>query len=210
MTNNIIRSAIYGMLLGDSNFHSTKKKNKGIACGHSLSQFNYLQHKVEILNTYLNSNNSIVEKTINSGYSLSTRQPFYAYYSKTSHKINQFYSILCDENDTKKRITEEGINKYFTEVSLAYLFMDDGCKETVLNDNIRTIKSYKISLGSYTIDEVHFLNEVIYKRFNIVSKVYLEHQKYLCLKITTEINKLAFKTLLEPYIIDSMKYKLFV
>ena len=54
------------------------------------------------------------------------------------------------------------------------------------------------------------LNEVIYKRFNIVGKVYLEHQKYPCLKITTKINKLAFKTLLEPYIIDSMKYKLFV
>lgn len=210
MTNSVIRSVIYGMLLGDSNFHSVSKQNKGIACGHSLSQIDYLHHKVEILNTYLNSNKLIVEKKANSGYSLSTRQPFYAYYSKTSHKINQFYNSLCNGVDGKKHITEDGIKKYFNEVSLAYLFMDDGCKETVLSNNERTIKAYKISLGSYTSDEVYFLNEVIYKQFNIIGRVYFEHKKYPCLKITTKENKLAFRTLLEPYIINSMRYKLFV
>ena len=211
MTNDFIRSMIYGTLLGNSNCHSIYKRNKGITCGHGLSQILYLQHKANILNEYLNSNKTIKLKKVNSRYLVLNRQPFYTYYSRTSHKINQFYNILYCSEDNKKHITKEGIKKYFNKVSLAYLFMDNGCKETILDSNNTTkIRRYQISGNLFSWDEVYYLSNIIHEQFNIENKVYLEHKKYPCLKITTNDNRIKFRDLLEPYVIDSMKYKLFV
>ena len=96
------------------------------------------------------------------------------------------------------------ILKYFDEVALAILFMDDGCKET-FNGKIKT---FKISIGGFTLDEVNLLAKHIEKKFDLNTKVYLEQKKYPCIKFTKKENKEKFVKIIRPYLHPSMLYKI--
>lgn len=209
MENNFIKGMILGTLLGDSGFHSSKKKNKGIFIGHSEKQLDYLQYKVNLINNYLSANTVVHKYEFKSGFGYQTRLPFYKFYSKAHHKITYFYNLLCDK-DGIKHITKNAIEKHFNDVSLAFLFMDDGCKEVCWNRQRteKKIKSFKISLGGFSLEEVELLNNFIFEKFDLVGKVYLEHNKYPMIKYSTQESRDKLLYIISPYILPSMRYKI--
>ena len=67
-----------------------------------------------------------------------------------------------------------------------------------------------ITLNSFSQDEVQLLSDWLFEKFSIHSKVYLDRGKYPYLRISQKESKELFLNLIEPYVIDSMKYKLYV
>ena len=202
------KSFIIGTVLGDSSLCG--RKNKYFFTGHSIDQEGLVDLKSKVLSKFYPVSITSNISKFKSGYSVNTRTDFKKMWTTSHHKLTAIYKLIYDENG-KKTINEKTL-KYFNEVSLAVLFMDDGCKETAWNraKTIKTIRAFKISLGSFSVKEVELLQDHIYKTFNIETKLYMEKRKYPCLKITTKENREKFVNLIEPYIENSVKYKIYL
>lgn len=194
------RSAIIGTILGDSSLCG--KKNKTIVTGHSPQQLEYLQHKKELFESFCSAGVRIKKAE-------GMDHEFYRLWTTTHHRYTALFSLIYASN--RKTITPKLLSK-FDEVGLAYLFMDDGCKEAFFDKkyNKKILKSYKFSLNSFSQDEVQLLSDWLLEKFSIHSKVYLDRGKYPYLRISQKESKELFLNLIEPYVIDSMKYKLYV
>lgn len=201
---------IIGCVLGDSSLSG--RANKYISFAHSEDKREYLEWKMGIVKDNLPVGFSYTKDGyINTkGYSVNTRQKIYKSYSTSHHRLTYLYNTIYDEQG-RKHITNEVLEKLGV-IGLAVLFMDDGCKETCMNKNKtkRILKSFKISLGDFKIEDANTLSEYLYSEYGIESKVYLEHKKYPCIKITTNENKNKFLKLVSPYInlVECMKYKI--
>lgn len=197
------RSFLIGTILGDSSM--TGKKNKSIITGHCQSQYDYLLIKKEIIEIYCPVGVTIKEKGNKGGYKKS--QKFFQLYSTSHHKITAIYNLIYENK--KKVISDELLSK-LDEVGLAALFMDDGSKEVrKRKDGTRTIKSYKISMGNFPLEEVELFSDWLYKNFDIESRIYLDRGQYPDLKITKKENLEKFRELVDPYVVSCLKYKLY-
>lgn len=195
-----IRSAIIGTILGDSSLCG--KTDKYIMTGHSPKQLTYLKTKQSLFNSYCNVRSTLVEAK-------GMKHPFYRLWTTSHHKYTALYNLIYI--DGKKRITPKLLSK-FDEVGLAYLFMDDGCKESVYNAKYetRTINSYKFCLNSFPIEDVQLVSDWLFEKYSIESKVYLERKKHPILKIQKKIDKEKFKNLINQYITEDSLYKLYI
>lgn len=197
MTKKEKREFLIGTLLGDASFSG--KKNKHIMFGHCEKQKEYGEWKLEIISKlYGVGSNSCLAKGMTSPNG--NRQNFYRFWTTTHHKFTSLYNEMVV--DGKKEITDK-IIKRFSPLSLAILFMDDGCKETCNGK----IKAFKISLGGFSEESVRKLANKITMDFGIETKVYLEHGKYPCIKITRNESKERFVNLVIDHIHKSMLYK---
>lgn len=197
LTKKQMRSFLIGTILGDSSM--TGKVMKSIVVGHTEPQYDYLLLKQAIIEGYCPVGSTIKEKINKTGYQL---------YSTSHHKLTAIYNLIYSEN--RKVISKELLSK-MDEVGLAALFMDDGCKETkVLSDGRRVIANYKFSIHSFPREQVELLSSWILETYAIESKVYLKHEKYPVLKITKHESKEKFSQLIEPFVVESMRYKLYI
>ena len=94
----------------------------------------------------------------------------------------------------KKLIPINYISNIFTAKSLAYLFMDDGCK----NQN-----SINLNLQGFETENLQEFIKFLYNKFNL--EFILKKDKTLYLRYQSVNN---FLDLVTPYIINSMQYKL--
>ena len=192
------RAFLIGTLLGDASFSGKVKKH--ILFGHCEKQKEYGEWKLKLIGKWFNvKTKSCIAKGTTSPNNFRTK--FYRFWTGSDHRFTALFKRMVINN--KKNITNYSL-KYFTEISLAVLFMDDGRKETYKGK----IKTFKFSLGGFSINEVTKLSLHIEQKFNIRTKMYLEHRKYPCLKITGKENKENFVKLIKPYIHPSMLYKI--
>lgn len=106
----------------------------------------------------------------------------------------QLYNLLYING--KKTITKEFL-QYFTIKSLAYLYMDDGYADQ---------KTAYICTDNFNIDEQNILIDYLLSKFNLhFSSV--NHGKYRRLRLS-QYDFDRFCSLINPYIIPSLKYKL--
>ena len=109
-----------------------------------------------------------------------------------------FYTLFYING--KKVITDDLLNSiFFTEKSLAYWFMDDGHCENKAG-------RYKISTQCFSLENQKLLQNLLKKKLQIETMLYKKDRSHI-LVIKRESTK-RFRSLIEPYIIDSMKYKL--
>lgn len=187
------KEILCGTLLGDSSLQYYPKhrwKSPRFKCDHGPKQEAYAQ----LLYNKLHSLGSRIKKYIkhnannNKDYEVITVtticNPYYI------DMYNQLYST------GSKQITKEFLQN-FTIISLAYLYMDDGyadqntayiCTDGFSNESRQTL--------------VDYLKEAFDMHFSIVN-----HGKYYRLRLS-QYDFPKFTVLLEPYIIDSLKYKL--
>lgn len=120
------------------------------------------------------------------------------YFSTISHPLIHDYRLLFYPDN--KKIIPASLESLITPRSLAYWYMDDGS----LHNN-----SFSISTAGFTYDENRFLVNTLKSKFNISSTIWGHNTKnnYLSLYILQESSYLFF-TLIEPYIVPSMSYKL--
>lgn len=179
---------LVGTLLGDSTirFVHKKMKNSNLTFAHSpkFRQYFFLKY-----NNFSNIMSSWGEYNCKSKFVEGNKLVATGKALKCMNKYrNLFYS-----NNTKI-IPIEYLRNNFTSLSLAYLFMDDG------NKNSGTIN---LNMQSFTINELKEFVDFLKNKFNIEFTIKKDKTLYLRYK-----SRLIFNNLVKDYIIDEVQYKL--
>lgn len=180
---------IIGTLLGDGSLElnkKTKAKNARYKAGHSNKQLEYIIHKHSVLGADICSN---IIYTKNVAFNTISHPYFTKYYS-------EFYK-------NGKKVIPFDLLERMSSLGLAYLFMDDGSRDSKTN-------SYYLSLCSFELDEQKKFMQFLFNKFGIKTSLHAKgtkDNKYHHIYIKAESRNILIK-LIEPYIIPSMKYKI--
>lgn len=184
------KQVLIGTLLGDSCLIKRKDSyNAQLRCSHGPLQKNYAKHKHNVFESlgsvYYESVRKTPDKRTGKCYAS------YSIRTKTNPELNSFYNAFY--KDGKKVIPFE-LFEDFTEVSLAYLFMDDGSK---INSTI--------NIATMCFDEEELIKFVrfLYNKFDLAFTIQKNKLIYL---MSHDFTK--FKNLVSPYIHEDLMYKL--
>ena len=178
------KSALIGSLLGDSSI----SKKYILNIGHGLKQEEYYKHKIQLLSPnikFLEYRREKIDKRTNNLY-ISLQ----AYSNKYEDVVN--LKELLYIND-RKEITKE-ILKDFNEISLAYLYMDDGNYEKY---------GVKIALCNFSNNSLILFQNFLKNKWNIDTSIHKDKTLYVKAN-----SKKIFIQLISSYIIPSMLYKI--
>ena len=182
--NHFQKSVLIGSLLGDSSI--SKKFTLNI--GHGIKQEEYYKHKVELFSPnikFLEYRREKIDKRTNNTYTC--LQAYSHKYEDIAHLRKVFYP----ENI---KVISEDILSNFNEISLAYLFMDDGSYDK---------SGAIIALCNFSQESLILFKDFLLKKWNIEITI----RKSKCIYIKANSRKL-FINLIKPYIIPSMMYKI--
>lgn len=115
---------------------------------------------------------------------------------KSSPYLKELYNILYVNG--KKAITKESL-KYFTDMTLALLYFDDG-------SFTKKTKTYRISFGNMEEQYIKIFMNWLLETYNIESTLYSTYGYYsLYIKRKSHV---LFENILKKYLVDSMRYKI--
>ncbi|MBI4079553.1 MAG: hypothetical protein HY429_04640 [Candidatus Levybacteria bacterium] len=175
------KEILIGSLLGDA--YITRRGQ--IQFEQSTHQKEYLFWKKKELETISYENVSFV-KRLDKRYQKETNS--YRFWTR------QFFQEWREEfYPNKKKVVPK--NTQLTPLTLAVWYMDDGC----LSDN-RCI----IATDGFCSNDIVFLQELLVSRYNIKSSL-KNRSKIFIHKISLQ----RFFAIIDPYIIQSMRYKVF-
>jgi len=181
---------ILGMCLGDSSLLSNKqvKKSYRLSTNHSIKQYDYMNFKKSIFEGI-----SSYRNFLKSGY---TGEAQCGFQTKSINISNEFYNSIYKES---KKFISSGVNRWFTERTLAIWYMDDGSVS-------KSSGSVTFSTNSMSHEEVSILSSILKNKFNLDSNIYKTSKGIiLCLN---RINSLKMFSIISNYIPPSMSYKM--
>lgn len=181
-------SILTGTLLGDGSLRKPNI-NPNFSCEHGIKQLEYCKWKYEEL------------KSLNANFSIYKRKTI----DKRNGKL--YESAICRipanseflplyENlyiNGTKQITKKFLEN-FDELSLAVMFMDDGCKHH---------NSISIATNCFSEENLILFTKFLKKKFNLEFHICSDHSIYL---LTKDFE--CFKELVLPYMHSSLLYKL--
>lgn len=173
--------ALIGSMLGDGNLRVGKGREAQLNYAHSVTQKEYFFHKYELWKPLLGPWRYYENEDKRTGNVYRK----YAVTSKTHPELTRLYKMLYSTGS--KQITDEYLEE-FDEISLAYLFMDDGNKKYLSTDAFNEVSTKKLC------DKIQELGIKVYPRNH---KVYIPKNQREILSCT-----------IDQYVIDSLKYKL--
>lgn len=185
---NYQRSVLIGTVLGDSTLKIDKKSHEAnFSFSHSPSQKELGDTKAEIFSE------------IKSSYYLKIPPPHKKTgkvypcwcFSSRQHPVLTHYYKMFYVNGVKS-INDE-ILDLFDEISLSYLFMDDGS---------RTTSGYVISTQSFREEEIDLLRN---KMLEMGLETTRTKQKLIYIRASS---RKSFIDMVSPYMLDSLRYKL--
>ena len=182
-----------GTLLGDSGLQYYPKYNWQspiFKCDHGEAQQEY----ASIIATKLSSLGGKLKKYNRIDKRNNRKYISYTVTTKSNPYFLQMYNQLYSTG--KKEICREFL-KNFTIQSLAYLYMDDGYADQ---------NTAYICTDSYSYESMNNIIEHIKNSFDLKFTI-VNHGKYFRLRLS-QYDFPKFKELVEPYIIESLKYKL--
>jgi DNA-binding CsgD family transcriptional regulator len=180
------RSVLIGTLLGDGHLRIDNLNAWG-DFAHCIAQKEYAINKYEILKdlcTPPKEEFPLDKRNLRVFPRIHVRFLSHPYLTSLHH-------ILYKD---KIKIISPEIMEEFNDISLAYLYMDDGTKSEC---------GYYICTNGFDIDSVKLLSTTLFEKFAIESTINKSNMLYIPAR-----SKLRFKELVSPYIIESMKYKL--
>lgn len=191
---------LLGLILGDGHLIKmghTYKSNTSGKMVHCIKQKEYIEWKQHKLSRIASSVKYTTFNSVKNG--LCER-----YESNiNSHRcLNKYYDLFYDSNK-KKHIKREVI-ELLEPLGLAVWFMDDGCK--------LSSGGYNIFTNNFNIDELNDIITIMSRKFNLKITLHKRRHKktnniYNIIYISATSAKI-FENLIDPYVIDSMKYKL--
>ena len=202
------KSVLIGTLYGDGWLtHSSKNKNnyRG-GFSHKIQNKDYVKYKKSLLEKHCNK--LILKEKVNHnfiGRDINAQSQIYV-----NLKSNPYLSILYKdlykrfENNRHIKKIDNDTLKYFTDISLALFFQDDGSK--IIN-KVKNFYSYKIVMYDFDKESIENFQNFLLKKWNL--KTTIQYCK-ICgytIYIKSE-SKLKFYYLIKPYIVQSMLYKL--
>ena len=192
------RALIIGSLLGDGTMRIGKgAKNANFKAEHGLEQKEYLFWKYRLLKSLVFTEPKISyryrdnkEKYPKSWWFRTIRHPL----------LTEIYNLFYEGDGYRNgvKIVPRTIEQELTPLALAAWIMDDG---SYSRGNI------DISTYSFTLSNINMLCAVLEKKFGVKSKFYRDRDKgYRMYCNRAETKKLT--TIIAPYLIESMKYKI--
>lgn len=182
---------IIGCLLGDG-YMRRGKYDTGpyFSCSHSLKQKEYLFYKSSFFKDLVR---------IKENYRKIPNKKTGKLYSDITMymKVNSFLNFIYDSFYVEKIkiIPFNLLKEYYTPLALAIHFMDDGSK--VGNSG------YMISTCSFSKEDLNKYIFLLKEKYNLNCS--LQHNNRIYIKNSS---KELFKNIVNPYICESMKYKL--
>lgn len=182
---------VIGCLLGDGCLDVWDNNlNKRYTTCHSIKQEEYIDLQKKI---FLNFNPKISKQK--SGYGSDMRRII----TKSSYPFSKIANI-CYENG-KKRICDNWLN-LLTPISLASWFMDDGSRSS----NGKQRDRVRFATNSFSEKEIDLIIDFFIKRYEFKCHK-LKTKKGIELTLDSDSSEMFFH-IVQPYIINCMKYKL--
>lgn len=172
---------IVGSLLGDGYLDKTTR-GYSLRFHHGTAQKNYVDFKYQLLKDFVNSSPKISGKA--------------CYFRTVSHPLFTVLRKLF-YNKQKKVLPKKFLEENFDSFALAIWIMDDGSAD---------YKQLRINTQSFSLAENIWLSKFLQSKFGIQSRINIDKGKYRLRIGAFSMNLL--KTLISPYIIPSMIYKL--
>ena len=186
------KQILVGTLLGDASLRKgTGCINAKFTCMHGYKQKEYCEYKNSFFTTV--GSQCKYHKRSKPDPRNGIYYEDYTMMLPSNPALNEFYEAFYKEG--KKRIPEE-LFKYFSEISLAFMFMDDGCKLE---------KSYVIATNCFLKEDILKFRKFLFDKFNLETTMNSRNMVYI-----RACSKKHFEELISPYICESMKYKLHV
>lgn len=182
---------IIGTLLGDSTIRYVHNQCKypNITFAHASRQEEYFQFLTQKLNNFKSSSKKYVNKSKCSkdGYK-------YVFTGMNMHCLVELREKFYPEGI--KIIPMDIITKYFTDVSMYYLFMDDGSYDKSSN-------SYIINTQCFSIENLKEFINFLKDKFNLQFNIKKDH----CLYLKHISNNIMHDILKSNNSLESMTYK---
>lgn len=192
-----LNSALIGIILFDGSMNGERY----LYIRHGGNQLSYVDEKVNFISNYLIPK-SVRTCTDNKGYTYR-----YAYYNNERLK-NLYKDIYINE---KKRLTKTILNR-FDEITLAIMYMDDGClglrKDPKRPGNYKS-REIHLNVQSFSLDEVKMLQSHLLNKWGI--EFHLTSDKGKPRLWSNTKNTIKFLEIVAPviqYNFPSMYYKL--
>ena len=198
------KNLIIGTLLGDGNLQTeTNGRTWRYRAIDGVENEEYLKHKYNILKNICKSPPSygeVFDYKIDKVYRR-------LYFNSQIDNCFRFYANLFYENINGRfiKVIPKKIEKWLNSEVIAYLYMDDGSLKWLGKSNAMRICTEKFSLRC-----VKRLQKAINNKFKInltlikvkKNNIVVGYRLYI-----NEKNSRVFRELIEPYLIESMKYK---
>lgn len=186
------KQVLIGTVLGDSSLRvqsNTVNANPSLSCAHCVAQKEYCEYKTKIfenLGAKCNYHKRNIPDKRNGIY-----YEDYAMYVPANPEFLIYYQSFYKNG--KKVIPFELLDN-FTEVSLAFMYMDDGSK---------TNNTYSIATNCFSMEDLIKFKKFLYNKFNIETTIRKNHVLYIRI-----CSKDIFTSLISPHFCECMKYKL--
>lgn len=185
------REILFGGLLGDLSLRKIGKFSRLV-----LEQKNkdYLFHLYEIFKPFVRTPpKQRLQKRLKTSESRTTW-----YFSTISHSAFDDYYDMYYPQGRKLLPSQHLLNDQLTAQGLAYWFMDDGSKHAT---------GYTFSTACFSIQEHNILLDVLATKFDLTCNLHGSKYKSIYVPARNQANK-KFKQLVQPFLVESMKYKL--
>lgn len=184
------KQVLLGTIIGDASFKMGKGSiNPSISCAHSIKQKEYCEYKTKIfenLGAYCKYHKrNFPDKRNGNIYE------DYTMYVPANPELKSWYDSFYKNG---KKVIPFELFEYFTEVSLAFMFMDDGS---------RCHNSFTIATNCFSMKELIKFKEFLYKKFFIEVTIRRDHTLYI-----KACSRNLFIKLISPYIHECVKYKI--
>lgn len=183
---------VLGGILGDASIQMGNKRslNARINFKHSLKQYDYCIWKYDIMKSLVKTPPTIEN---NGGYG----DKIVTFNTMSMPCFTNMYDVVKRNGETT--VTQEHLDNITDTIALAVWVMDDGSKATGQN-------LINISLGNRTKEEVELLQTWMKQKWDIQTTI--SHGKEWVMRVSRQYESLKLKELIEPHVIDSMKYKI--
>lgn len=181
---------LLGTILGDATLRKTNK-NAFYVVSHSPKQKEYCQHicsELSSIGSKLSYSKRIIPDKRTGKYYES-----YICRVQSNPALNDLYNMFYP-NNVKVIPNNEFFKRNFNEISLAYLYMDDGSKMQ---------NGYSIATLCFTKKEILEFRKFLFVKFNLETSMFADNRIYIKAK-----SKENFKKLISPHMHKTMMYKL--
>lgn len=187
------REILIGILLGDAHLETQNQgKTYRLKIEQSLGHQEYVDHLYEIFKEWVNTPPKERNLSRNGKTSINFK------FSTLSHESFRFYAHQFYGKD-KKSIPKQ-IHKWLTPKALAYWYMDDGSRKS------NQSKGVIFNTQGFSPEDVQILSKVLLENFKLKNSIRKQKDE-LQIYVSGHSSKM-FQALVEPHIINSMRYKL--
>lgn len=196
-TKHKLNSALIGMIL----FDGFMPGNHYLYIRHGGKQLNYVDEKVNFINKYYMPK-SIKESVDKAGYIYR-----YAYYN--DYRLRFLYNNIYKNG--KKTLQKNIINR-FDEITLAIMYMDDGClglRKDPKHEGVYKSREIHLNMQSFSFHEVEMFKKFLFNKWGLEFHITKDKERPR-LWCNTK-NAIKFLEIVSPIIIENfptMYYKL--